>query len=173
MNYRISFLLFLVKPECEMKHILLLFSFFLFGMTSNAQTLKDDKADLENIVTSFFDALAAGDTLILQDLCVDEMTLMSTYSAKEGVPHYVNEDFQSFLQSVGKPHKEKWEERISNLALNIDDNIAQAWMDYSFFLDDKFSHCGVNAFLFVKTPDGWKISNITDSRRRSCTTIED
>lgn len=156
-----------------MKHILLLFSFFLFGMTSYSQTIKDDNADLKKIVTAFFDALAAGDTLILQDLCVDEMTLMTTYSDKEGVPHYVNEDFQSFLQSVGKPHKEKWEERISDIVLYIDRNIAQAWMNYSFFLDDKFSHCGVNAFLFVKTPDGWKISNITDSRRRSCTTIED
>lgn len=156
-----------------MKHILLLFSFFLLGMTSYAQTIKDDNVDLEKIVTAFFDALATGDTVVLKDLCVDEMTLMTTYSDKENVPNYAKEDFQSFLESVGKPHKEKWEERISDLALYIDRNIAQAWMNYSFFLDEKFSHCGVNAFLFVKTPDGWKISNITDSRRRSCTTIED
>ena len=156
-----------------MKHILLLLSFSLFGLNSFTQTNKDDKVSLEKIITSFFDALAIGDTLTLKELCVDEMTLMTTYSDKEKVPHHVKEDFPSFIESVGKPHKEKWEERISKLSLNTDNNIAQAWMDYSFFLDGKFSHCGVNAFLFVKTPDGWKISNITDSRRRSCTTIED
>ena len=44
--------------------------------------------------------------------------------------------------------------------------MAMAWTDYSFYIDGKFSHCGVNVFEFMNTAQGWQISNITDTRRK-------
>jgi hypothetical protein len=41
-------------------------------------------------------------------------------------------------------------------------------MNYAFYLDDQFSHCGVNAFQLVRMEAGWQIIQITDTRRREC-----
>jgi len=42
----------------------------------------------------------------------------------------------------------------------IHKEIAVVWAKYDFHREGKFSHCGVDAFNLVKTPEGWKISGI-------------
>jgi hypothetical protein len=45
--------------------------------------------------------------------------------------------------------------------------MAMAWVPYSFFLGDTFSHCGVNAMLLVRSREGqWRIQSILDTRRK-------
>lgn len=72
-----------------------------------------------------------------------------------------------FLQAVGAPREEVWDERISNLQIQIDGPLASAWMDYSFYRGDAFSHCGVNTMTLLREEDGWKIFAISDTRRRT------
>ena len=36
--------------------------------------------------------------------------------------------------------------------------IATVWTPYDFWIDGKFSHCGIDAFDLVKTDEGWKIA---------------
>jgi hypothetical protein len=36
--------------------------------------------------------------------------------------------------------------------------IAVVWTRYDFWVDGKFSHCGVDAFDLVKTAEGWRIA---------------
>ncbi|HYJ79808.1 MAG TPA: hypothetical protein VEW03_09420 [Longimicrobiaceae bacterium] len=72
----------------------------------------------------------------------------------------------AFVRAVGTPHTETWDERISGLEVRIDGPLATAWMNYTFYLDGRLSHCGVNAFQLARTPTGWKTIQITDTRRR-------
>lgn len=48
----------------------------------------------------------------------------------------------------------------------IDGNLASVWTDYKFYIDDQFSHCGVNSFQLFKGKDGWKVIYIIDTRRK-------
>jgi hypothetical protein len=59
-----------------------------------------------------------------------------------------------------------WDERIGEVEIKIDDNLATAWMNYAFYVGDTFSHCGVNAFQLAKGEAGWKVIQIADSRRK-------
>ena len=52
--------------------------------------------------------------------------------------------------------------------IKIDGPLANVWVGYEFWLDDKLSHCGVNSIHLLKKKSGWKIFNITDSRRINC-----
>ena len=70
------------------------------------------------------------------------------------------------MKAVGTPHKEQWDERIYDVKIQVDGPLATAWTPYKFYFGENFSHCGVNAFTLIKTDDGWKISGITDKRRR-------
>ena len=72
-----------------------------------------------------------------------------------------------FVRAVGRPHDEVWDEKIWSLDIHIDGNLATAWTGYTFYIDKTMSHCGVNAFHFFKSKEGWKITQITDTRRRN------
>ncbi len=72
----------------------------------------------------------------------------------------------AFVAAVGTPHDEVWDERIWNVQVRVDGNLATAWMDYAFYLGERFSHCGVNAFQLFRGPEGWRIIQIADTRRR-------
>jgi len=70
------------------------------------------------------------------------------------------------LEAVAQPKDIVWDEKIYAIEIRIDDNMAQVWTEYEFFLGERFSHCGVNAFQLIKQENGWKIFNLTDTRRR-------
>lgn len=54
--------------------------------------------------------------------------------------------------------KQRQRERFWDPEVRVQDGIAAVWTRYDFWIDGKFSHCGVDAFDLVKTPEGWKIS---------------
>jgi hypothetical protein len=73
-----------------------------------------------------------------------------------------------FVSAVGTPHDEVWDERVGEIRIRVDNGLATAWMDYTFYLGETRSHCGVNAIQLVLTEDGWKMLNIVDTRRNGC-----
>jgi hypothetical protein len=70
--------------------------------------------------------------------------------------------FEKFVERIGTS-KKTWLERMWNTKVLEKGGVAIVWADYDFYLDGKFSHCGIDAFQLLKTADGWKISGISDS----------
>ncbi len=64
-----------------------------------------------------------------------------------------------------KTGPERFEERQAMPAVEIDGDIAMVWAPYSFLVDGKVSHCGVNHFDLVREGGAWKILNATWSHR--------
>jgi len=58
------------------------------------------------------------------------------------------------------------EERLVGApAIEIDGNIAMVWSSYIFLIDGKLSHCGIDHFDLVRDAGGWKVLNITWTKR--------
>jgi len=70
------------------------------------------------------------------------------------------------LVMIAKPHTEAYDERITFDLVKIDGELAMVWASYKFYLGEKFSHCGVDAFQLVKINNDWKIQYLIDTRRR-------
>jgi hypothetical protein len=66
-----------------------------------------------------------------------------------------------------KPGPEKYEERLTDPAVEVDGDIAMVWAPYTFFVDGKAQHCGVDHFDLVRENGAWKILNVTWSQRTS------
>ena len=64
-----------------------------------------------------------------------------------------------------KPGPEKLEPRLREPLVQVDGDIAMAWTPYTFFVDGKLHHCGVNHFDLVREDGRWKILNVTYSYR--------
>lgn len=64
----------------------------------------------------------------------------------------------------------RWEERIHDVEIRVDDTVASAWTPYTFLLDGAVRHCGINSIELLRTADGWKITQLSDTRRtEGCT----
>lgn len=69
-----------------------------------------------------------------------------------------------------KPGPERLEERLRDVAIDIDGDIAMMWAPYDFLIDGKIDHCGVDHIDLVRQDARWKIVNITWSERTTgCT----
>jgi len=117
-------------------------------------------------VNTLFDAMRKGDTTMLKSVFAKEMVLQSISTNKEGKTVISVDSANDFAKAIGTPHKGVYDERIVYGDIKIDGDLASVWAPYKFYLDDKFSHCGVDVFSLMKTPTGWKIIYIVDTRRK-------
>ncbi|HSH46793.1 MAG TPA: nuclear transport factor 2 family protein [Longimicrobiales bacterium] len=68
-----------------------------------------------------------------------------------------------WIQALGESAG-RWDERIYDMRVRVDSPIASAWAPYTFYLDGAISHCGVNTIEMLHTRDGWRITQLSDSR---------
>ncbi len=153
--------------------VFLLFSFSLFAQSQESISEDSQREAVIQTIKNMFDAMRASDTAMLRSTFDPQMRLMTTYVDKEGNPKIHTGSADDFITSIGKPHDEIYDEKIWNYSIQIDGLLATVWTKYTFYLGDKMSHCGVNAFQLFNAADGWKIIQITDTRNRDgCQTLE-
>ena len=59
----------------------------------------------------------------------------------------------------------RWDERVYDVEVQVDGNMASAWAPYTFYLDDAVRHCGINSIELLRDASGWKVTQISDTRR--------
>ena len=154
-----------------MRPTLLALALFVFVPAASAQPSYNTQSSedaVRAVVIELFDAMRAGDSTRVRAVFHEDARLHSSFS-REGVPMVGGGDSaDGFVSAVGSPHDEVWDEQVGDIHVRVDDGLATAWMDYTFFLGDNLSHCGVNAIQLVNTEDGWKMLNIVDTRRSDC-----
>jgi len=125
-----------------------------------------EEAAVRAVIDRLFKGMALGDSAMVHSSFSNEPAFTSMFTDKQGKPARRNEKLSQFLVAVGTPHKETWNEEIWDVKIQIDDAFAQAWCDFAFYADDKFSHCGVDAFHLHHDGTGWKIFHLADTRRK-------
>lgn len=147
-----------------MRHFVLLLMLLAFTLPSRslAQTPEEE---VMATVQRLFDGMRAGDSTVVRSVFHPGARLVSI-GMREGAPMLREDAIDAFVAAVGTPHDEVWDERIWNSQVRVDGSLATAWMDYAFYLGERFSHCGVNAFQLFRGSDGWKVIQIADTRRR-------
>lgn len=151
-----------------MKNFLLVLIGFIcyVQVFSQEKQFSDQEKEIIKPIDLLFNGMRKGDSSMVRSAFHSEATLSTTFTDPKGNARFEKEKVDDFVKAVGTVHKEIWDERILNYNILISDNLAQVWTEYEFYVDDKFSHCGANAFLLFKDQQGWKIINITDTRRR-------
>lgn len=114
------------------------------------------------VVQKLFDAMSTHDANAARELFAPEAVMASVGS--DGKPVIV--DFGKWVYRLGLS-KDKWLERMWNPKVLQHGQIATVWAEYDFHLNGKFSHCGVDSFSLLKTPTGWKIAYVADTREKT------
>lgn len=144
----------------------LLINVLLFSSISvvHAQS-SDDENDVKSTIEKLFDGMRAGDSAMVSSSFTPDAIMQTVARDKEGETTIRNGNLEGFLIAIGTPKDEVWDEQILNYEIKTDGTLATAWTPYEFYIDDQFSHCGVNSFQLAKIKDTWKIFFIVDTRR--------
>jgi len=140
-----------------------------------AQTLnKTDSLQLLEIVNDVFDGMRTNDSSKISqhlhaDLIMHTVSILPDGETKLSTAS----NPQAWLSAVAKPKQQQWDERTNNYKFNITEGLATVWMNYGFFIDQQFSHCGVNSFQLIKADKNWKIIYIIDTRKKEGCNIAD
>lgn len=146
------------------KLILIIVLFYSFDSISQVE-IDNDEAEVKETIHQLFKGMYNGDSSLVHSVFHSSNRLMTCYIDKNGMEQLAEENLQDFLDAVGSPHKEIWDERITFTSVLVDLHLAQVWTEYEFYLNNEFSHCGVNAFQLVKENGHWKIIQLIDTRK--------
>jgi hypothetical protein len=143
-----------------------LFSLLILCASYQVQAQSADEKGVKTVIDQLFTAMRTGDTALLAASFAPAAMMQTIVQKNDGSVVVRTDAVSGFVTSVGKPHPDVYDERISYEAIHIDGNLAAAWTPYQFYIGSKFSHCGVNSFQLVKISGEWKIQYIIDTRRK-------
>lgn len=129
---------------------------------------QDTEAAVVAVVNRLIEGLNKGDSAMVRSTFHAKARLITvdTRSPDAAAAVRIEESAESFIQSMGRPRTEVYEERLSNVRTMVDRGLASVWADYKFFRGTTLNHCGVDHFLLVLEADAWKIIELSDTRRR-------
>ncbi|UPZ14663.1 nuclear transport factor 2 family protein [Flavobacterium humidisoli] len=142
--------------------IYIIIFFLLLGLSSNAQ-----KQEVQKCIESFFEGFHQRDSTKIKLVCSNKMILQSITESVVKGNKLSDESVKEFYKSIASiPSSMKFQEKILSYTIQIDGAMAHVWTPYEFYLNDKLSHSGVNAFTLFKEKDSWKIIYLIDTRRK-------
>lgn len=158
-----------------MKYVALITFFFLLANSLLAQTAKPaksaaaDRQAIEAVVRTLFDSMRAADTAKARSVMAPNfrIVVLAQNPAGQTVTREVTGK-QFLAQIIAKP-PQTLDERYWNSQVQIDGDLASFWCRYAFFNAGKFSHCGTDAFQLYRSPQGWRIVNLSyNIQREGC-----
>lgn len=114
------------------------------------------------VITRLFDAMRSRDTATMRAAFAPGAALQSM--SAQGLR---NDPIDSWIQSIARaPQGVVLDERLGDRVVQVRGDLASVWVDYWFFVGDRFSHCGVDAFVLARVDGAWRIISVADTRQR-------
>lgn len=110
---------------------------------------------------SLFVAMLAPDTTALRRLLHPRALIVSVADGGQGARVRTVDEWISGASQ----NPEALMERIWDPEVRIDGDMATLWAPYDFYLGRRLSHCGMDAFQFVREGGVWKLVAVTFTRR--------
>ena len=135
----------------------------LLATPLGAQT--EEQRQVLAVIQQLFDGMREKDTTKMRATLHPEARLVTT-GVRDGVPVVGLISPSQWLAGVANPNAGLLDERLRNPIVHVDLGLASVWVEYTFYIGDRLSHCGVDLFHLVRTPEGWRIIDVADTRRR-------
>jgi hypothetical protein len=148
-----------------MRHVVISILFVAMPGASSAQTANDRDVVLQTVQTFFNtmttnDAEGAGKILMPRG----RFHIMDMRKSTLEPRTFTGEKYLARMRKS----KQTRRERIWDPEVRVHGLIASVWAPYDFWVDGKFSHCGVDLFDLIKTAAGWKIAGGTYTVEAKC-----
>lgn len=156
-----------------MKKILLSLIITLLVCASvGAQTAvkNGDNQEASAVASKLFAAMRAKDAAAIRALFTPEGQLVAIDKPRTGEGLSKTRVFtaDAFAKLISEAKGPEFIETMAQPKVEIFGDMALVFGRYTFYVGDKFSHCGTNSFHLVRTADGWKIANAASTLEFAC-----
>ena len=136
-------------PRCVM-----LAALCVLALPASARA-QSDSAAVVSVAQRLLDAINAGDTASARAVLAPGAQFFSTRAG--GAPRRQADTV--FVRSLAAPTA-KYLERMWSPVVRVKGAIADVWAPYDFYIDGRFSHCGIDTFTLLKASNGWQIASV-------------
>lgn len=128
----------------------------------------DEAAKVKAAIDTFFEGFHKGDTTMMKTVMYGKFTTQTAFKNQNGEDVLRSSESTNLVNAIAnRPDTEKWDERLLDYIIKVDNNMANAWTPYEFWRNGEFSHCGVNSFQLFNDNGQWKIIYLIDTRQRT------
>ena len=128
----------------------------------------DETAKVKAAIDTFFEGFHKGDTTLMKTVMYGKFTTQTAFKDQNGNDVLRSGESTDLVKAIGnRPADQKWDERLLDYVIKVDNNMANAWTPYEFWRNGEFSHCGVNSFQLFNDNGQWKIIYLIDTRQRT------
>jgi len=124
------------------------------GLIASADD-RDDKAQVVAVVNTLFEGMASKNGDTITSTMTADAKLIAAQPDRVGTP-ITRDDFAKRIAAGNA----QVVERMWDPTVLVRGRIAMLWAEYDVHVGGKFNHCGIDAFMLLKSDDGWKISTI-------------
>ena len=130
----------------------------LLLITSSLQAQNPQEKEVLNVVHKFFHALEKQDTVAFSEMFLGGAKNFAVRQMEDSIV-VRGMQVKDFRFRPGQIIKERMREATTEV--KIHNNIAMVWAPYDLWVNEIFSHCGVDVFTLVRDSDGWKIASVS------------
>lgn len=126
-----------------------------------------EELEVKQSIKDFFQAFHDQDSTKLKAMADPLVYMQSITVDSTGSSKLETEEYSKFVKSIASiPSSTRFEERLLSYDIRVNGALASVITPYSFYVNEKLSHCGVNSFQLYKKEGKWKIIHIVDTRTK-------
>ena len=133
-------------------------------LTSSPGSLTGQEAEVLAVVDQIFEGMRTADAQMVRAVFAAEARF-AAIDASDGPERIRGQSVDGWLVAIGRSEG-SWDEQIYDVEVQVDGNMASVWAPYTFYRDGEISHCGINSIELLRDADGWKVTQISDTRKR-------
>ena len=115
------------------------------------------------VVRHMFDGMREADSLKVRSVFAEGARFASV-ADRAGTQTIQYSTVDGFVASIARSGR-RLDERLYDVEVRVDDNIAMVWAPYTLYQDGQVRHCGVDLIDFLRVGGQWKITQLADTRR--------
>ncbi len=121
-------------------------------------------AEVRAVTQRLFEGMRTADSALVRSTFAAgaRFAVVDTRTTSATIRYEQPDGWLAAIANSGK----RWDERLHDVQVRVDGNIAQVWAPYVFYVDNAIRHCGVDAMELLRDASGWKITQLSDTQRR-------
>ena len=131
----------------------------------SATGLSGQEAEVRAAVDQIFTGMRTANSQMVRDVFASEARF-AVIDSRNGPASIRGQAVDGWLGSIGGSEG-KWDEQVYDVEVQVDGDMASVWAPYTFYRDGEISHCGINSIELLRDADGWKVTQLSDTRKRA------
>ena len=124
---------------------------------------QDGEAAVEEAIMRLFEGMHTANPEMVRAVFAPDARF-AVISTGNGPAAIASQSVDGWIEAIGDSEG-RWDEQVYDVDIDVDGDMASAWVPYTFYLDGVVRHCGINSIELLRDADGWKVTQLSDTRR--------